>query len=102
MGEKLASVGVARTKRSAYGNALVSLDAAITRRDRADALTAGNRLSRVVTDIMADYPTKVPAEVAYMDVAGRDVLYAAEQGRWSCAADPVGEVGRRYASWPSP
>jgi hypothetical protein len=74
---KLASVGVARTKRSSYGDALVSLDAAISRRSRADALTAGNRLSRVVTDIMADYPTKVPAEVVYMDVAGRDVLYAA-------------------------
>lgn len=98
MGEKLASVGVARTKRSAYGDGVVSLGAAITHRSRADALTAGNRLSRVVTDMMADYPTKVPAEIAYMDVAGRDVLYAAQQGRWGGAADPVGEVGRRYAT----
>jgi hypothetical protein len=48
--------------------------------------------------MMADYPTKVPVEVAYMDVAGRDVLYAAQQGRWGDAADPVGEVGRRYAA----
>jgi len=98
VGKKLASAGVARTKRSSYGDALVSLDAAISRRSRADALTAGNRLSRFVTDIMADYPTKVPAEVVYMDVAGRDVLYAAQQGRWSGADDPVGEVGRRYAA----
>ena len=96
-GEKLASVGVARTKRSAYGNALDSLDAAITRRSLADALTAGNHVSRVVTGIMADYPTKVPAHVALMDVAGRDVLYAAQQGRWSDAANAAAEAGRSYA-----
>ena len=66
-GEKLASVGVAQTKRS------------------------------VVTGIMADYPTKVPVHVSLMDVAGRDVLYAAEQGRWSDAANGAAEVGRSYA-----
>jgi hypothetical protein len=57
-GEKLASVGVAQTKRSAYGNALDSLGATITRRSRPEALMAGNHVSRVVTGIMADYPTK--------------------------------------------
>jgi hypothetical protein len=59
---------------------------------------AANQVSRIVTGIMADYPMKVPVEVAYMDVAGRDVLYAAQQGRWSSAADPVAEVGRNYAA----
>src|SRR6267378_889403 len=63
VGEKLRSVGVAQTKGTAYGQALDSLGAAITRRSRADALTAGNRVSRVVTGIMADYPTKVPVDV---------------------------------------
>lgn len=89
-GEKLASV--------AYRNALDSLNAAIIRRSQADALTAGNRVSRVVTGIMAGYPTKVPVAVTWMDVAGRDALYAAEQGRWGDAANAVGEIKRSYAA----
>jgi len=97
VGEKLASVGVAETKRSAYVNALDSLAAAIARRSRAGALTAGNRVSRVVAGIMADYPTKVPVDVTLMDVAGRDVLYAAQQGRWGDAANATAELGRNYA-----
>lgn len=98
-GEKLASVGVTQTKRSAYGNALDSLGAAITRRSRPEALMAGNRVSRVVTGIMADYPTKVPVDVAWMDVAGRDALYAAEQGRWGGTANnAAAELGRSYAA----
>ena len=98
VGEKLASVGVAETKRSAYGNALDSLGAAIARRSRAGALTAGNRVSRVVAGIMADYPTKVPVEVTLMDVAGRDALYAAQQGRWGDAAKATAELGRSYTA----
>jgi len=98
LGETFASVGVAIDKRSAYGVALDSLGAAITRRSQANALTAGNRVSRVVTGIMADFPTRVPMEVAYMDVAGRDVLYAARQGRWRDAANPVGELERSYSA----
>jgi hypothetical protein len=80
-GAKLDSVGVAQAERVAYGNALDSLNGAITLRSRADALTAGNRVSPVVTGIMAGYPTKVPADVGLMDVAGRGALYAAQQAR---------------------
>jgi hypothetical protein len=98
LGEKLDSAGMARTERAAYGSALDSLGAAIARRRRADALTAGNRVSRVVTGIMAGYPTKVPADVGLMDVAGRDALYAAQQGRWADAANAAAEVGRSYAT----
>jgi hypothetical protein len=97
-GEKLASVGVTQAKRSAYGNALDSLGAAITRRSRPEALMAGNHVSRVVTGIMADYPTKVPVDVAWMDVAGRDALYAAQQERWGGAANAAAELGRSYAA----
>jgi len=97
VGESLASVGVAEAKRSAYVNALDSLGAAIARRSQAGALTAGNRVSRVVAGIMADYPTKVPVDVTLMDVAGRDVLYAAQQGRWGDAANATAELGRNYA-----
>jgi hypothetical protein len=98
VGEKLASVGVAESKRSAYVNALDSLGAAIDRRSRAGALTAGNRVSRVVAGIMADYPTKVPVDVTLMDVAGRDALYAAQQGRWGDAATATEELGRSYTA----
>jgi hypothetical protein len=55
-------------------------------------------VSRVVTGIMAGYPTKVPAEVGLMDVAGRDALYAAQQGRWKDAANAAAELGRSYAT----
>jgi hypothetical protein len=96
--EKLDSVGIAQTQRMAYGSALDSLDGAIARRSRADALTAGNRVSRVVTGIMAGYPTKVPADVGLMDVAGRDALYAAQQGRWNDAASAAAEIGQSYAT----
>jgi len=98
VGEQFASVGVGQTKRSAYGNALDSLGAAITRRSQADALTAGNRVSRVVAGIMADYPTPVPVDVTLMDVAGRDALYAAQQGRWGDAAKATAELGRSYTA----
>jgi len=98
VGENLASVGVAETKRSAYVSAVDSLGAAIARRSRAGALTAGNRVSRVVAGIMADYPTKVPVEVTLMDVAGRDALYAAQQGRWGDAAKATAELGRSYTA----
>jgi hypothetical protein len=98
VGDNLASVGVAETKRSAYGNALDSLGAAITRRSRAGALTTGNRVSRVVAGIMADYAAKVPVDVTLMDVAGRDALYAAQQGRWGDAATATAELGRSYTA----
>lgn len=96
--EKLPSVGVPQPKQFAYGRAVDSLAAAIARRSQSDALPAGNHVSRIVTSIMADYSTKVPVAVVYMDVAGRDVLYAAEQGHWRSASDPVVEVVRSYAA----
>jgi hypothetical protein len=96
--EKLDSAGVAQAKQSAYVGAVDSLARAITRRSQNEGLTAGNHVSRIVSGIMAGYPTKVPAQVVYMDVAGRDVLYAAQQGRWSDAAAPVAELGRDYAA----
>jgi hypothetical protein len=95
---KFASAGVAQDKRSAYGNAVSSLGAAIDRKSQGDALTAGNRVSRIVTGIMADYRTRVPADVAWMDVAGRDALYASQQGRWGDAAGAAAEVSRSYAA----
>jgi hypothetical protein len=98
VGEKLDSVGVSQPKRSAYRRAVDSLAAAIARRSRSDALRAGNDVSRIVTQIIAEYPTKVPVAVVYMDVAGRDALYAAEQGRWSDASAPVGELARNYGA----
>jgi hypothetical protein len=97
-GAKLASAGVPDSERTAYENALVPLGAAITDRSRADALTTGNRISRIVTGIMAAHPGKVPIEVGYMDVAGRDALYAAQQKRWKGAGAAVTELGQRYAA----
>jgi hypothetical protein len=98
LGEKLGLAGVPQPKQSAYGRAVDSLGAAITRRSQSEALAAGNYVSRIVSRIMADYPTKVPVAVVYMDVAGRDVLYAAQQRRWSDAAGAVAEVGKSYAA----
>ena len=98
LGEKLHTAGVPVSKQSGYGPAVDSLSAAISRRSQSEALTAGNHVSRIVTGIMGDYPSKVPVEVAYMDVAGRDVLYAAQQGRWSDAAAPMAEVARSYST----
>lgn len=97
LGEKLDSAGVSQPKQFAYGRAVDLLAAAMTRQSQSDALTAGNQLSRIITGIMADYPTDVPIEVLYMDVAGRDVLYAAQQGRWSDATAPVAELKRSYS-----
>jgi hypothetical protein len=95
---QLDAAGVPQSNQSAYGRAVDSLQGAINRRSRSDALTAGNHVSRIVSGIMADYTTKVPTEVTYMDVAGRDVLYAAEEGRWIGATGPMAEVGKSYAA----
>lgn len=95
---RLDSAGVAQPKRDAYKRAVESLGAAIAARSGSEALTAGNQVSRVVAGIMLDFPAQVPGAVAYMDVAGRDVLYAAQQGRWSDAVAPVAEVARSYAA----
>jgi hypothetical protein len=93
---KLDPAGVSPPKQSDYRRAVDSLGAAITRRSRPEALVAGNYVSRVITGIVADHPTKLPVEVVYMDVAGRDALYAAQQGRWTDASHAVQELARNY------
>jgi hypothetical protein len=98
VGQQLAATDVAPAQRSRYTAALDSLSGAMSRRSRGDALTAANGVSRIVTDITAGYPARVPVDVTYMDVAGRDVLYAAREGRWSSATAPVAEIGQRYAA----
>ena len=98
LGTALDSAGVSQPRPSAYGRAVDSLGAAISRRSQSDALTAANQVSRIVTGIMAAYPARIPVDVAYMDVAGRDLLYADQQQRWRAAAEAAAEVGRRYQS----
>jgi hypothetical protein len=97
VGDQLTGADANPPMRTAYRQAVDSLHATITRRSRYDALTAGNRVSRIVTGMMATHPTKVPIAVAYMDVAGRDVLYAVQQDRWKSAAGPVRELAVRYS-----
>jgi hypothetical protein len=94
---KLAAIGPAPAQVTDIGTALDTLNAAIARRSRSDALVAANRISRELNVIMARYPSKVPTEVAQMDVAGRDALYAAEQGRWDAGAAAVTEARRTYS-----
>jgi hypothetical protein len=96
--EELNGAGVPQPEQAAYETAVDSLEAAITRRNRSVALTAGNEVSRIIGGIMAGYRTKVPVDVTYMDVAGRDLLYAAQQERWSGAAGALAELGQRYAA----
>ncbi|HEV7586763.1 MAG TPA: hypothetical protein VGO40_01440, partial [Longimicrobium sp.] len=96
--QKLAALGTAPEKLAPIGDALDSLNAAIARQSRPDALTAANRISRGLNVVMAAYPSKVPIAVAEMDVAGRDALYAAEQGRWDAAAAAVTECRHTYAA----
>jgi hypothetical protein len=78
-------------------NTLDFLVVALAERSRPKALTAANRVSRVVTDIMAAYPTTVPIDVAYMDVGTRDVLYDTEQRHWSRAAVGAADLLGHYA-----
>jgi hypothetical protein len=63
LGGRLDSAGVSKPKQSAYRQAVDSLGVAITRRSQAGAPVAGNYVSRIVTGIVADHPTKVPVEV---------------------------------------
>lgn len=98
LGDSLHAQGVEASKRSAYGSALDTLHAVVLARSKSFALSAANRVSRIVASMMADYPTKVPVSVTYMDVAGRDVLYAAQQGWWSDASNAALEMERNYAA----
>jgi cobalamin biosynthesis Mg chelatase CobN len=51
----------------------------------------------VLAAMSADYRSRVPVQVALLDVAGRDAIYAAEDGRWSEAAAAVRELRSTYA-----
>jgi len=98
LADRLAAAGVSGTQRSAYGSALDTLNAVVVVKSKDYALVAANRVSRIVTTMMADYASRVPVAVAYMDVAGRDALYGARLDRWSDVSDAALEVGRNYAS----
>jgi hypothetical protein len=77
---------------------LDSLDATVARQDRAAALQAANALSRALVVVTEDYALRVPAAVIYMDVAGRDLVYAAERVDWVTAASAATELQARYAT----
>jgi hypothetical protein len=81
-----------------YRRAVDSLGARIERRDRLAALASANTLSRVLAAMSANYRSRVPAQVALLDVAGRDAIYAAEGARWNEAAAAVHELRSTYAS----
>ena len=80
-----------------YDVALDSLISQLSRQDRPASLRAANRLSRAITGIMANYDVTVPVQVGYLDVAGRDVIYAAEAGRWQDASAAAAELRANYA-----
>lgn len=85
-------VGVSR-----YGASLDSLGAAIARRASLAAREAANQMSRALVVASANYRTPVPAAVGFLDVAGREVGYAAEAGNWSDAERAVAELQQEYS-----
>lgn len=95
---RLATLRSAPGNIGTYASALDSLRSAVSRRSTDAALNAANRISRAVTGMMAGYSATVPIAVAYMDVAGRDALYGATQGRWSEADSAAGELHQRYST----
>lgn len=80
-----------------YGSALDSLGAAIGRRDSVSGREAANRMSRALVMASGGYVNPVPPAVGLLDVAGRDVGYFAETGRWDDAQRMVDELRREYA-----
>jgi len=85
-------------KIAGYEVALDSLISQLRRQDRPASLQAANRLSRAIVGLMADYDVTVPVQVGYLDVAGRDVIYAAEAGRWQDASAAARELRANYAA----
>lgn len=81
---------------AAYRAAVDSLAAQVGRRDRAASLVSANAVSRDLVRMFVAFHPKVPVQVAYMDVAGRDVVYAAERGDWSAATRAVQELRTNY------
>ena len=80
-----------------YEVALDSLISQLGRQERAPALQSANRLSRAIVGFMAKYDVIVPTQVGYLDVAGRDAIYAAETGRWPDASAAAEELRANYA-----
>src|SRR2546427_5965400 len=80
-----------------YGVALDSLISQLSRQNRPASLQSANRLSRAIVGVMANYDVTVPVQVGYLDVAGRDVIYAAETGRWQDASAAAAELHTNYA-----
>ena len=80
-----------------YETALDSLVARVRRRDRPAALVSANQMSRVLLTITANYDLIVPVQVGYLDVAGRDAIYGAADGRWQGAASAAAELRANYA-----
>ena len=80
-----------------YEVSLDSLISQLARQERAPALQSANRLSRAIVGFMAKYNVTVPAQVGYLDVAGRDAIYAAETGRWQDASAAAEELSANYA-----
>jgi len=81
-----------------YQVALDSLRSQLARHDQPAALQSANRMSREIVHIMANYDLKIPVQVSYMDVAGRDAKYAAEGGRWEEAVAAVAELRVNYVA----
>ncbi len=81
-----------------YRSGLDSLMARVARRERLGALEAANGLSRVLAATAQGYSTPVPVSVTLLDVAGRDVIYQSEGGRWSEASGSAGELRSAYAA----
>lgn len=80
-----------------YEVALDSLISQVGRQDRPASLQSANRMSRAIVGMMANYDVTVPVQVGYLDVAGRDVIYAAETGRWQDASAAAAELRANYA-----
>ncbi len=95
---RIAATGPAQNDLDAYATALDTLRAAVQQQRRNQALTSANRMSRALNGMMEAYPTRVPIDVAYMDVAGRDVIYDAQEGQWSQADSAVSELRQRYSA----
>ena len=79
-----------------YEVALDSLTAQSKRQDQPASLQSANHMSREIVNIMANYAVTVPVQVGYLDVAGRDAIYAAEAGRWEDAVAAAAELRVNY------
>jgi hypothetical protein len=84
-------------KIAGYEVAFDSLTAQLKRQDRLASLQSANHMSREIVTIMGNYTATVPIQVSYLDVAGRDAIYAAEGGRWQDASAAVTELRANYA-----